>query len=153
MQNFLELAVGRIFVYNQNLKLPGDSSLFVVVSSSGSANIISNVSKYDPDEDEDIQYTTLNQEYYIDFYSKNREAVDRKHEFVMALKSTFSIQKQEEYSMKIWRSGQILDLSYIDGVSALHRYRLPVKISYIETKRTAIEPIDKFPPLEVENNE
>lgn len=153
IRDSLPLAQNRIFLYNQNKKLPTDTSLFVVIRSDGPATIVGSNSRFDSDTDEYVQTVTFNQEFNIEFSSKSTEAKTRKYEFVMALDSVASIQKQEEFNAKIWRTSNILDLSFIDGVSALHRYRLPVKMSYMETKRTAIEPIEQFPPTEVIGNE
>ena len=76
--------------------------------------------------------------------SKNREAIERKEEVLMALTSFYSREQQELNSVKIFRTGNILDLSFIEAASAMHRFRIPVIMSNIKEKRKASPYYDKF---------
>lgn len=140
----------RVVVYNQNFEPPADQDMYVVVIT-GQFTPVGTVNRFDPDTDEEVKSITGYTELAVEVTSKSREAMERKEEIYMALISGYSVRQQEDNNIKIFRSGDLLDLSFIEGASALHRYRIPVRISSVKTKRTAIEPIDKFREPEVEN--
>lgn len=148
IQDFMGLAVGRVAVYNQEFVKPTDKEIFVVVST-GQSKIVSNTRKFDDATNEDVNSIVSYTQIIAEMTSVNRTALDRRHEIFMAISSTLGVRAQEENNIKIMRNGDILDLSAVDGAKSLHRFRIPVIISHMKIKRTAIEPIDKFPPLEV----
>ena len=151
IQNFTGIDASRIVVYNQNFKAPTDQGIFIVVST-GSTQIIAEVEKFDSDTDEMVSTISMYTQLAVEITSQNRDALDRKHEIIMAINSVYSIRQQEDNNISIKRNGNFLDLSAVDGASSLHRFQIPVIISHMETKRTAIEPIDKFQAVEVDTN-
>ena len=80
----------------------------------------------------------------IEITSKNRDAQTRYHEVIMALTSDYSEQQQELNQIKIFRTGQILYLSFIEASSSLHRYRIHVIINSVKIKETDIIPFENF---------
>lgn len=140
----------RVVVYNQNWEPPADSGLYIIVST-GQFTTVGNTNRFDPDTNEEVKSVSGYTELAIEITSKDRSALERKEEIIMALTSTYSVRQQEDSNIKIFRSGDILDLSFIEGASALHRFRVPVRITSVKEKRTAIEPIDKFRTPEVNN--
>lgn len=148
--NELGIDPARVVVYNQNWEPPSDSDMYVVVVT-GQFTALGVVNRFDSDTDEEVKSVTGYTEIAVEITSKSREALERKEEIYMALVSGYSIRQQEDNQIKIFRSGDTLDLSFIEGASALHRFRIPVRISHVKTKRTAIEPLDKFRSPEVEN--
>jgi len=148
ISNFTGIDAKRIVIYNQNWKAPKDRNIFIVVST-GNSQIIGETEYYDSDNDKMISKINLYTKYQVELTSYNEEAKQKRHEIFMAIKSTYSLQQQEKYNISIFRGGDILDLSAVDGNSSLHRFQIPVIISHVETKETEIEPIDKFPSQEV----
>lgn len=144
----MELDPSRVVVYNQNFKAPSDTEIYIIVAKR-SVRIVGSKNEPDPDTDEEIKSVILNETYDVEITSKNTDAKMRAPEIIMALTSSFSVQIQEEGNFKISRTSDILDLSFISGPSALHRYRIPVIIDRVMTKRTSIEMIDKFQTPEV----
>lgn len=126
---------GRIVVKNQNWKPPSDSSYYIVVGVNN-PKILSNISKFDYENDLEIKTVVTYTKVNIDITSKNREAVKRKEEIIMALNSIYSVQQQEFYQMKIFRDANVLDLSFIEGSSALNRFRISCIVSSIRRKET-----------------
>lgn len=141
----------RVVFYNQNFTAPKDENIYIIIATEQYTRIGLN-NRFDPDTNEEVKtisgYTNVN----IEITSKNRDALERKEEILQAIISTYSQQIQEENNIKIMQSGNILDLSFVEGASALHRFRVPLVVSSIKTKRTAITPIDKFRIPEVNNN-
>lgn len=145
------LDADRIVLYNQNYNEPTDDNLFIIVATGQFYPLAVN-NKFDPDTNQEIKtvtgYTVIN----VELTSRNRQALERKEEILQAIISTYSQQVQEENSIKIMRAGDILDLSAVEGASALHRFRVPLSVSSVKIKRTVITPIDKFRIPEVNSN-
>jgi len=147
----MELDPSRVVVYDQNFKPPTDADIYVIVAFSSSKTIGSN-NKFipadptaePPTEDREIKSISRSETYNVEITSKNTDAKYRYDEIVMALTSTFSEQKQEENNIRIFRTGTPLDLSFIEGGSSLHRYRIPVIINSVKIKEKTIITYDKF---------
>lgn len=139
----MSLDADRVVVYDQNFIPPKDQNIYVIIALQ-STRIIGSVNKFDPDTDKEIKSTSLAETYNIEITSKNRDAQTRYHEVVMALTSDYSEQQQELNQIKIFRTGQILDLSFIEASSSLHRYRIPVIINSVKIKETGIVPFENF---------
>jgi hypothetical protein len=99
---------------------------------------------FDSETGEEVKTVVSYQNFDIDITSKNEDAIDKKEEVVMSIKSQFSLNLQEKYGFKIFRTGDIQDLSFIEGASALKRFRIPVRVSMIHEKRTLVDIYDKF---------
>jgi hypothetical protein len=147
--NELQIDPTRVVVNNQDFEAPNDDELYIVVSIAPNIQILSSTNKFDPDTNEEVKCIVTYSNLTVELTSKNRDAVTRKEEVIMALTSFYSVQKQEELKIKIFRAGDILDLSFVEGASALNRYNIPVKISSLTEKRTAIEYFDKFRANEI----
>ena len=139
----MSLDADRVVVYDQNFIPPKDQNIYVIIALQ-STRIIGSVNKFDPDTDKEIKSISLAETYNIEITSKNRDAFSRFHEVVMALTSDYSEQQQELNQIKIFRTGQILDLSFIEASSSLHRYRIPVIINSVKIKETGIVPFENF---------
>jgi len=147
----MEIDPTRVVVYNQNFKPPKDDDIYIVVSE-GISRIIGNTNRFEPADseaepptvDREVKSVSKATEYNIEITSKNTDAKYRKEEILMAITSDYSQQKQEENQIKVSRTSQISDLSFIEGGSSLHRYRITVIINSVNIKEKAITPIDKF---------
>ena len=118
----------RVVVYNQNWKAPKDDGIYIVVAE-GSSRIIGNTNRFVPADpnahpptvDREVKKVAVSTTYNVEITSKNTDAKYRKTEVLAAIGSDYSEQKQELNQIRIFRTGQILDLSFIDGRYALHR--------------------------------
>jgi hypothetical protein len=142
----LDIEENRVVFYNQNWNPPKDGGLYIILSTR-SSKILGNNNFYQPttsEELEEVKQTVLFTSIDIDITSKNRTAMERKEEVLMSLVSSYSQIQQEKYCIRIFRPETILDLSFIEGGSALNRFRIPVTITSIKTKTTNIDYYDKF---------
>lgn len=146
--NELAISATRVVVYNQNWKAPTDDALFIVVKTVREKIIGSN-NNFDPDTNEEVKTVSSFIFLDIEITSKDRSALERKEEVLMSLTSTYSRRQQEDNNTSMYRDPTIIDLSEIDGSSALHRFRIPVIMTQIKIKRTVISPIDKFKETEI----
>ena len=146
----MELDAERVVLYAENYDPPTDEEIYVIIITR-SGKMLSNVNEYDSDTSEEVQSVTTFTDIDIEITSKNRDAYERKEEVVMAINSTYAQQKQEEYSMRFFRGQSIMDLSFIEAGSALHRYRIPISVSSVKNKRKSIDYYDQFPEEELIN--
>lgn len=149
----------RVVVYDQDFEFPKDSGIFVTVAL-GSSRIISSSTKFlpaDPDAepptvDRELKSVVKAETYNVEITSKDRTAKDYYPLVIMALRSTYGQQKMEENNLSIFRTSQVLDLSTVDGSSALHRYRIPVIIHSVDRVENPINVFDRFQTVEEEND-
>lgn len=146
--NELSIDADRVVVYNQNFQAPTDSAIFVIVATIRSKIVGSN-NHFDDDTNEEYKEVTSFIYIDIEITSQDRSALERKEEIIMALTSQYSLDAQGANNISIWRTKEIIDLSEIDGSSALHRFRIPVVVSQLKTKRTTVDYYDKFKQPEV----
>ena len=139
----MNLSSSRVVVYDQNYKPPKDPGLYIIIALQ-STKIISNTNNYIDSKNEEKKTVVVSETYNIEVTSKDRSAINRYWEILVALDSTYSQQKQEENQIRIFRTGNILDLSFIEGASSLQRYKIPVIIQSVREKDTAIDYYDKF---------
>ncbi len=134
LQNELSLETGRIVLYDQNYKAPNDSGLYIVVGLL-SLRVLSSSNSYTsgPTEDEatDQQAVSAAGTFYIEFTSRNDAALERQGEVIASMNSFYSSQKQESLHIRISRNPQVLDLSFVEGPSSLHRFRFEVVVFYL----------------------
>lgn len=146
--NSLNIADDRVALYSQSYRPPIDQDIYIVISTR-STKVVGVSKEFDSENDLESQSISMYTNLDIDITSKNRTAMERKEEVVMALTSYYSLQKQEEHQIKIFRNEQIQDLSFVEGGSNLHRYRISCTISSLKTKSTSIDIYDKFPSQDI----
>lgn len=152
IQNEMSIPDGRIVLYDQNFKAPKDDEIYIIIST-GLDNIISNTNKFDHVLNEQVQKIQRNTTFNIEITSKNEDAKIRRHEVLMAINSNYAQRMMEENNIRIFRTPNIQDLSFIEGSSALHRYRISVIINSMEIKRSSTDYYENFQKVEVEINE
>ena len=146
----------RVVVYNQNWKSPKDDDIYIVVSE-GPSRIIANTNRFFPADpqaqpptvDREVKRVSTSTTYNIEITSRNTDAKYRKSEVLAAIGSDYSEQQQELNQIRIFRTNQILDLSFIEGRSALNRYRIPVIINSVQVYEKSIATYDKFQAIDI----
>jgi hypothetical protein len=141
--NELGIDASRVVIYDQNWTPPSDSDLYVIVSKR-QGQVLGSSNKFDSATNEEVKTVVKFDNFDIDLTSKNEDALDYVEDVIMSLKSQYSLGLQELNNIKIFRAGKILDLSFIEGASALKRSRIPVRISYVKEKRTSVDIYEHF---------
>jgi hypothetical protein len=146
LQEQMNLANGRLFIYNQDFKIPPISDLFVVVQYN-SSDVMTNINKFvgeDLTMKEELTLLTT-EKYTINLMSKNNDARLRKEEVLLALSSTFCEQQQEIYNIKIARnSNSFTNVSELEGAGMLNRFAIDIAIISWFKKEQEIEFYDNF---------
>lgn len=141
IEHELNLPAGRVVLYDQNYQAPNDPDLYIVVGQENS-QVIANTKRFDPQTNQMKQSVVTATKYFVEFTSKNSEAFERQPEIIAAVNSYYSEQKQEENSIKIYRTTNVNDLSLIEGPSSLHRYRFSVIINSVVNIGKNVETFD-----------
>lgn len=144
----MSLDADRVVVYNQNFKSPKDDEIYIIVAE-GPSRVIANTNRFDPSSDQEKKRVSISTTYNIEITSRNTDAKYRWPEILAAINSDYSEQKQELNQIRIFRTNQVNDLSFIEGRSALHRYQIPVIINSVQVYEKAIIPFDKFQDNEI----
>jgi len=148
IQSRLGLDDDRVVIYDQDFKAPKDKLIYIVIST-GTDKIISNINKFDESANEQVQTITMNTTFNVEITSKNEDAKTRRFEVLMAINSNEAIRESEDNNIRIFRTKTIQDLSFIEGGSSLHRFRIPVIISHMIIKRSSTNYYDSFQSVEV----
>lgn len=132
----LGISASRVVVYGQNFQSPKDEGLYIVILTKND-HPVGSTNRFDEDTLEEVKSVSMFVDIEIELTSKDRTAYEIKEEVIMALTSTYSVQKQEELKFKLFR-GDILDLTFIEGSSSLYRFLVKVRASYLKVKRTEL---------------
>lgn len=142
----LDLADGRVLIYNQKLVLPNVQGLFVWLSYNSSR-------VYGVNYELESQDITLSEKGTVSFIenisvnimSRNMEAFNRKEEVVLALNSNYSRRQQEINDIKIANIPNVfIDISEVETSARLNRYQINFDVYSKKTKSRDVEFFDKF---------
>lgn len=150
IQTELGLENGRVWFFNQKIDEPKDQNLYVVLRVM-SVKPFSNNLKYRENSGIDgVQTANFRSTVSIDIKSRGTEALERKEEVVMALRSQYSLQQQELNALKISAvPGEIPNIGEIDGSAIPYRFNLTINLLYSVTKTRAVDYYDTFENVNV----
>lgn len=145
---FTGIPADRIILKNEKYDAPKSGGPYVLIDYDGAAGLVGINSHPDYTTSMETMTATAHERFAVELCGFDQEATDRKSEIPMALRSQMAIRAAEDNNCSIFVAGPTLDLSSIEGSSALRRYRIPVIISNIERKTVAETLIDKFPAVD-----
>lgn len=158
IQQEMNLKDNQIYIYAQPNIIPPDTGLYVVIEYKYS-KVYSNRNLTPVENGEITEEQNVNTQEYltVQLFSKNFDALRRKEEAAMALKSVYSQQLAEKYSFKLSSTPQIIDLSSIEASAMLYRYDIPVvflsayqkikKVQWFETFTGLVDVNDGVPDI------
>ncbi len=151
IQRELSLANGRVYLWDQKILQPRDSSLYVAVSVpvcrpfANSNHYGSTIGGMDSNA-----FVSMFARLDLDIISRGPAARDRKEEVILALNSQYSQQQQSANSFYISQlSSNFINLSQLDGAAIPYRYRISVNMQYAYAKIKPAQYFDDYPDLEV----
>lgn len=153
IQNYLGLSNGRVYLWDQKLMQPTDSSLYVAVGIVTSKPF-GNTNRLDGSGSglNAVQSVNMLDTLSLDIISRGPEARDRKGEVILALNSIYAQAQQELNSFKIGQlpaGAQFINLSEIDGAAIPYRFRISVNLQYFVTNVRAAPYYNDFAPVTV----
>ena len=154
IQKEMNLANGRVYLWDQKIMQPTDSQLYIAISvpsckpfgnSNRSIAITGGLTAG--------QFVSMLATVDIDIISRGPAARDRKEEIILALESTYARQQQDANSFYIGKiSSGFTNLSDPDGAAIPYRYRISVNMQYATQKVKPIEYYDTFDLTTVTNS-
>lgn len=148
IQQGMGLADGRIWMYDQKVNEPKDSSLYIVVQVLvpkvfGSSTKLDNAGNT-------VQGVNVGATLSVDIKSRSTEALLRKEEVIMALSSSYAESQMELNSFYIAPiTSAFVNISQLDGAAAPYRFNLSVNIQYFVKKTTAVAYYDTYQAVAV----
>ncbi len=142
----LALSPDRVFIYNQDYKLPEDSGLFIVLVND-SSEVYSNSNQFigNQNTSQEVINYLAREEYSINIMSKNSDARTRKEEVLMALASYTSQEAQDKYQFKIAQiPSSFTNVSELEGAGMLNRFVINVSALVWKQKTKSIPYFDQF---------
>lgn len=136
IQKELELDSNNVWIRSQNMTIPLDESLYVIVGCINS-NYISSTNHYDSESGNEVQGVTLAEIIQIDILSKSTDALTRRWEVLTALNSFYSQQQQEANNFKIFKQPiTFINTSSIEGSDNITRFttQFVCHVCYIKEK-------------------
>lgn len=156
LQQGMGLADGRVYLWDQKIFQPTDSSIYIAVSVPICKPFGNTIRPSGTDTGfNSAQYLNMLATLDINIISRGPEARDRKEEVLMAVNSYYAQQQQEANSFYIGRlppGGRFTNLSQIDGAAIPYRYQISVNMQYTVAKVAAAQYIDTFEDVEVITN-
>jgi hypothetical protein len=132
IQTYMQLAIGRVYLWDQQLFQPTDAGLYVAVSMP-SAKPFGNNQTHDTTTGNLIQSVNMLAQVDIDIISRGPAARDQKEQVVLAMLSDYSLQQQYANAFSIGRlpaSGRFVNLSQVDGAAIPYRYKITFNLTY-----------------------
>lgn len=139
----------RIALKNEKFDAPKDGAPYLLIDYDGMAGMVGITSKKDFVAKTETMTLSAHERFAVELCGFGQATTDQKNWIPMALRSSQAIRAAEDANCSIFVAGPTIDLSSIEGSSALRRYRIPVIISNIERKTVAADMIDKFPAIEI----
>lgn len=157
LQNQLGLDNNHIYLWDQKLMQPTDSSLYIAVGVVNSRPF-GNTNSYDGSGGglASIQSVNMLDILSIDAISRGPAARDQRGLIILALNSTYAESQQELNSFSIGQlpaGGQFVNLSEIDGAAIPYRFRIQVNLQYFVTNVQSVPYYSNFSAVEVTTND
>lgn len=152
IQHEMGLASDHIYIYNQKIFQPKDSSLYVAVGVLNSKPF-GNTNTFDGSSVNSIQSVNMLDTLNVDLISRSNEALFRRAELLLALGSNYAEYQQEANGFFIGRlppAGQFINLSELDGAAIPYRFRITINVQYFFRKVQAVPYFDDFATPEVQ---
>lgn len=130
----MSLENDQIWIYNQKIDIPNDKRIYIVVSLKDEVVIGNNIeTEHTENGENEIVWTNLVSSVGIELFSYNVNALNRRYEVLSSMRSTYSIQKQEELNFNIGRKPvAFFDSSFLAPSSRLYSFYFMYKITHIE---------------------
>lgn len=155
IQKGMNLSDDQIWIYNQKIDIPNDKRIYVVVSLKGE-NVIGNNIQEENEENKlnEIVWSNIITDVGIEMFSYNVNALNRRYEILSSMRSTYSVQKQEELNFNISRRPvAFFDSSFFAPSSRLYSYYFMYRVTHIEKFEKEIDFYNNFIDANMSNKE
>lgn len=142
----MNLQDDQVWIYNQKVDIPNDKRLYVVVSLKSETVIGNNIEAKDVSSGQDeVIWSNVVSDIGIELFSYNVNALNRRYEVLSSIRSTYSVQKQEELNCNIGRRPvAFFDSSFLAPSARLYSFYFMYRITHVENSARPIEYYDDF---------
>lgn len=135
----------RVMIWNNRSVVPRDKDLFIIIEA-GASRTFANSTEHESRGDDlyEIQSISKQEVYNIDIMSRDNSAERRKEEVIMALRSMYSQNQQEERGIMIAKIANLIDISGVEGSARLFRFQCSVTLHASYTKEKVVRHYDTF---------
>ena len=148
LQQQLGLANNRVYLYNQKWNIPPDDGLFIVVNFTGEkvfSSTYQTVNNPVTGNLDETKTTNVRETYTVNLFSRNAEAVQRKHEITFAVHSTAAQQLAEKYSLQFAPVPTfVTDTSSLEASAELNRTSITLQILRAYSQTNTCQFYDTF---------
>lgn len=145
IRNEMNLNQQNIWIHSQNRKIPPQSQELYVTVGCVDFLPISSKSRFNPNNDTEIQTVYGRASVQIDILSRSREARIRRAELLMALNSYYSKEIQDKHQFRIFELPQrFINTSSLEGGSEINRFSLVIRAMISEDKVKTTSYYDTF---------
>lgn len=131
----LGLSQQNVWIHSQNRKIPPQSQELYVTVGCVDFLPISSKSRYNPEDDSEIQTVYGRASVQIDILSRSIEARQRRAELLMALNSFYSKEIQDKHQFRIFElPSRFINTSSLEGGSEINRFSLIIRAMISEDK-------------------
>jgi hypothetical protein len=154
IQTYMGLDNNHVYLWDQKVFQPIDSSLYVVVSVESCKPFGNNIENDGSGSGMNaIQYINMYNVLGLDIISRGPAARDQKELIIAALNSTYSQQQQQKNAFLIGRISTVfVNLSHVDGAAIPYRFHISVGFQYTVTAAMPVEYFDTFNSVTVDEN-
>ena len=130
---------------NDQIDIPNDKRLYVVVSLKKETVIGNNIENKDSEGMEEVVWSNIVSDIGIELFSYNVNALNSRYKVLSSMRSTYSVQKQEELNCNIGRRPTaFFDSSFMSPTARLYSFYYEYKITHVENSAKDIEFYDDF---------
>lgn len=142
----MNLQDDQIWIYNQKVDIPNDKRLYVVVSLKSETVIGNNIEEKSVSSREDeVVWSNVVSDIGIELFSYNVNALNRRYDVLSSMRSTYSVQKQEELNCNIGRRPiAFFDSSFLAPSAKLYSFYFMYRLTHVENSARPIEYYDDF---------
>jgi len=152
LQHEMNLADGRVYLWDQKIFQPKDQGLYIAVSAA-TPRAFGNTNRFNSVTNQTDCYVSMVCEIMVDAISRGPAARDRKEEIILAMGSNYAEQQMNNNSFYVARlptnGGRFVNLSDVDGAAIPYRYQIRFNMQYAYAKAQAVEYFDGFETPEI----
>lgn len=143
IQRGMQLANGRVYLWDQKIFQPKDYDLYIAVGVANSK--VFGASTRMNEDDEEERSVNIRDQVEIDLISRGPAARDRRGELVSVLNGFYSRRQQDANAFNIGvQPNTFTDLSRVDGAAIPYRFKISVGLLYCVTNAQATTFYDQF---------
>jgi len=155
IKNQLGLQEDQIWIYNQKVNIPTDKKLYVVVSFDDEEVFGANLHPKTQEEGLDEEtWINVRTNISINTFSSGTECLVRKYDIIGAMRSVYSLQKQEKLNMQISRMPRVfMDASFATPTERLFSYHYEYSIMHVRKVTHKVDYYDDFSRADMSNKQ